>query len=237
MLYVGNLDIDHDLEEIGRAVGDLQVADVAALLADRGGQAAKIAGFVGDRDVDPADMPRLTLFAAPRDVEPALRLVGEAFKRVTIDRVDRHPLAGGDDADDAVARQGVAAAGEVQRHPGDQAADWNRGILWPALASRAGERDDLVLRLGRMRESGVDDLAPGNDAFADGDVEILDAGAVELLHHRFEWPLREFLAVLAERLLHDGAAEIEILGALLSAHKPADAGARFAGDDEALPGW
>src|ERR1051325_7505343 len=134
MLYVNNLDIDHDLEEIGRPVGDLQVADVAALLADRGGQAAKIAGLVRDRDVDPADMARLTLFAAPRDVEPALRLVGEAFECVAIDRMDRHPLAGGDDPDDAGAGQGMTATGEVQRQPGDQAADWNRGILWPALA-------------------------------------------------------------------------------------------------------
>src|SRR6185312_16675871 len=40
MAHVGHLDIDQDLEEIGRAVGDLQVGDVAVLLADDGGEAA-----------------------------------------------------------------------------------------------------------------------------------------------------------------------------------------------------
>jgi hypothetical protein len=70
----------------------------------------------------------------------------------------------------------------------------------------------------------------------DRDVEILDAGAVEALQHRFERPLGELLALLAERLLHDGAAEVEVLGALLGAHEAANAGARLAGDDEALPG-
>ena len=56
------------------------------------------------------------------------------------------------------------------------------------------------------------------------------------LEHRFERPLGELLALLAERLLHDRAAEIEILGALLGADEAADAGARLAGDDKALPG-
>src|SRR5258708_30589065 len=41
---------------------------------------------------------------------------------------------------------------------------------------------------------------------------------------------------MAERLLQDGLAEIEILLALLRADEAADAGACLAGDDEALPG-
>src|SRR3954454_22360470 len=236
VFHVGNLDIDHDLEEIGRAVGDLQIADIAALLADRGGQAAEIARLVGDGDVDAADMARLPLLAAPGYIEPALRLVGEAFERVAIDGVDGHALAGGDDADDAVAGQRVAATGKMQRHSGDQAADRDRGVLRPAFAARPRNRNDLVLRLGRMREGSVDDLASGDVPLADRDIEVLDRSAVELLHHGFERPLREVLAVLPERLLHDGAAEIEILGTLLRPDEPAYAGARFAGDDEALPG-
>ena len=59
---------------------------------------------------------------------------------------------------------------------------------------------------------------------------------MEPAEHGFERPLRKPLALLAERLLHDGAAEIEILGALLGADEAADAGARLAGDDKALPG-
>src|SRR5438128_2533448 len=49
LLHIADLDIDHDLEEVQRAVGDLQIADIAALLPDNRGQAAEIAGFVRDR--------------------------------------------------------------------------------------------------------------------------------------------------------------------------------------------
>jgi hypothetical protein len=59
---------------------------------------------------------------------------------------------------------------------------------------------------------------------------------MELAKHRFERPLGKRLALLAKRLLHDRAAEIEILGALLGADEAADPGARLAGDDEAFPG-
>jgi hypothetical protein len=108
----------------------------------------------------------------------------------------------------------------------------------PPLAPRARQRHHLVLvGIRRLREGGVDDLAPGQDAFADRDIEILGRGAVELLQHRLERLLGEILALLAERLLHDGLAEIEVLGALLGADVAADAGARLAGDDKTLPGW
>ena len=46
VLHVLDLDIDQDLEEIDRAVGDLEIGDVARLLADHGGEAAEAAGLV-----------------------------------------------------------------------------------------------------------------------------------------------------------------------------------------------
>src|SRR5437016_4388881 len=208
MLHIGDLDIDHDLKEISRTIGDLQIADVAALLADRGGQAAEIARLVGDRYVDPAGMGGIRLLAAPGDVEPALGLFGEAFQRVAIDRVDRHALAGRDDADDPVTRQRMAAAGKMHRHPWDKTPDRHRRLGRAPLAPRPGERDDLVAVLSIARKGGVDHLAAGGDSFADRNVEILDRGAIELLQYRFKRPLGKILAVLAERLLHDRAAEI-----------------------------
>ena len=92
--------------------------------------------------------------AAPGDVEPAFRLVGEASERVAVDRVDRHPLAGGDDADDAVARQRMAAAGEMQGHAGDEAADRHAPCRARCPRQRRArlERDDLVLVLGEAAE-------------------------------------------------------------------------------------
>src|SRR5207245_7254487 len=101
---------------------------------------------------------------------------------------------------------------------------------------RPRQRDDLALGFLGLRERGVSDRAPGNQTLADRDIEILDRGAVEIFEHRLERPLRELLALLAERLLHDRPPEIEILGALLGTDKAADAGPRLAGDDKPLPG-
>src|SRR6202011_1181082 len=92
----------------------------------------------GDRHVDPAGMGGVGLLAGPGDVEPALGFVGEAFERVAVDRVDRHSLAGGDDADDAVARQRVAATGKMHRHSGNEAADRHRGTVGPRRARASG---------------------------------------------------------------------------------------------------
>src|SRR5437773_10429638 len=87
-------------------------------------------------DVDPAGMGGIRLLAAPGDVEPALGLFGEAFQRVAVDRVDRHALAGRDDADDPIARQRVAAAGKMHRHPRDEAPDRHRRLGRAPLAPR-----------------------------------------------------------------------------------------------------
>src|SRR5476649_1453433 len=120
MTDVLDLDVDQDLEEVDRAVGDLEVADVAAALADDGGEGAEAAGLVAERHGDAADMGVLGIAGIlPGDVEPALRRIGEALQRLAIDGVDGDALAGGDDADNAVSGQRMAAAGEMERHAGN----------------------------------------------------------------------------------------------------------------------
>src|SRR5215813_11206184 len=79
MLYVGDLDVDHDFEKVRRTVGDLQVADIAALLSDDCGQAAEIAWFVCDRDVEAADVNGVVVIA-PGDIEPPLGRLGKALE-------------------------------------------------------------------------------------------------------------------------------------------------------------
>src|SRR6185437_4466724 len=112
------------------------IDDVAAMLADHRRQAPQAARLVADGDIDAADMGAGPVaLAGPGDVEPALRRLGEIGERVTIDRMDGDALAGGDDADDAIARQRMAAAGEMQRHAGNEAADRNR-VLQRLLAAR-----------------------------------------------------------------------------------------------------
>src|SRR6202043_616974 len=99
--------------------------------------------------------------------------------------------AGRNDADDAVAGQRVAAAGEMHRHTRDEAADRHR-VLRRLTLARPRQRDDLArLAVGLVidllvllrREDGVDDLAPGEMPLAHRDEEVVDAGAVETLEH------------------------------------------------------
>src|SRR6266550_2515526 len=102
----------------------------------------------------------------------------------------------------------MAAAGEMHRHAGNEAADRHCGLGGLSLAPRPGQRDDLVLVLGALREGGIDGLAAGDDPLPDRDIEVFDRRAVELRQYRFERPLGELVAVLAERLLQDRATEV-----------------------------
>src|SRR5713226_3308615 len=200
MTDILDLDIDEDLEEIERAVGDLEIADIAAAFADDGGQAAEAAGLVAERHADAADMGVLGVAGIlPGDVEPALGRIGKALQRLAIDGVDGDALAGRNDADYAVAGQRVAAAGEVQRHAGNEAAN-RHGILRRLALARARQRNDLAglalrLAVGFLvwlgREDGVDDFAAGQQPLANSDKEVVDAGAIEILEYRLEVPLGE----------------------------------------------
>src|SRR5215469_7266940 len=234
MLNVSDLDIDHDLKKIRRTVGDLQITDIAALLADDRRQAAQIAGLVGNRDVDPADVNPL-IIVAPGDVEPAFRRFGEAFERLAVDRVDRYAFSGGHDADDTIARQRMAAAREMQRHAGNETTDRYRRIAALGPAPSPVQRDDLGLGFVLLREGGVDNRAAGGEPLSDRDIEILDRRGIKASEDRLERTLGELSAFLAERLLQNGAPEIEVLRALLSADEAANAGARLSRDDKPLP--
>ena len=132
------------IEEILRAVGDLEIGDVAAALADHRGQAAEAAGLVAERDADAPDMDVIGLvLLAPGDIEPTIRRLGIGIEGIAIDGVDGHALAGHDDADDAIARQRMTTAGEMHRHAGDQAAD-RHCVLRRLLGFGAwGQRNDL----------------------------------------------------------------------------------------------
>ena len=84
----------------------------------------------------------IIIAVAPGDIEPSLGGVGEVFERLAIDRVDRHPLPVGDDADDAVARKRMAAAGEMKRHVRDQSRGSATAMsLRPAFPPHPAKRD------------------------------------------------------------------------------------------------
>src|SRR5262249_19622470 len=139
----------------------------------------------------------------PGHVEPALGGVGEAFERLAVDRVDGDALAGGDDPDDAVAWQGMAAAGEMHGHPRDEAGDRHgEEILRLVAAGPPGaERHDLAgARLADLaaREDRIHDLALGLQAGADLGEEIVDGLAVKPLEAGLQRLVAEVVAVLLE---------------------------------------
>src|SRR4051794_41958579 len=69
----------------------------------------------------------------PAHVEPALGLVVEGGERRRLDRIDRHPFAWSQDADDAVARNGAAVGGKAHRQIRVEPADRDASLAPRAL--------------------------------------------------------------------------------------------------------
>src|SRR5262249_57194830 len=71
----------------------------------------------------------------PTHVEPALRLILELFERLRLYRIDRDSLAGSENADDPVARNGAALGGTAA----------------PRARTDSARRDSATLALARDR--------------------------------------------------------------------------------------
>ncbi len=110
------------------------------------------------------------------------------------------------------------------------------GLLILAAAGTDGHHLAGARRGGAAGEYRAHDFALGQQPLADGGVDILRILGVEFLQHAVECLVCEVVMILLEGLQQDGAAEFDILRALLGADEAADAGARFAGDDKPLPG-
>src|SRR5205807_4435179 len=73
VLHVVDLDIDHHVEEIHRAVDDAQVGDVALVAGDHRRQARQAAGLVRHRDLEAAGIDAgILAHRIPADIDPAL---------------------------------------------------------------------------------------------------------------------------------------------------------------------
>ena len=158
-------------------------------------------------------------------------------------------LAGGDDADDAVARQRMAAAREMNRHAGNEPGDRNvvagllgaaRSVRLGCLAAGAADRHHVGAAFrARLLEAGVDrhqHFARADDARAHRGDQVVDGGVLEVGLHALEALLGRLVAFLVEGLLEQRAAELDVLLALARADEAADRGLSLAGDGEALPG-
>ena len=151
VLHVLDLDVDHHLEEIHGAVGDLQIGDVAFALADHRRQAAEAAGLVGDDDMEPADMglapspdPICQATSSQRSgVSAKLSSVSQSMVwMVTPLPVVTMPTMRSPGS-------GWQQPAKVQRHAGDQAGDGDGhavlGLWLAAPRPLGGERHHLVV--------------------------------------------------------------------------------------------
>src|ERR1044072_343552 len=81
--------------------------------------------------------------ATPAHVEPVIRCVLEGLQRGRLDRIDRNPLAGRHDANDAVTRHGPAVRREAYRQFRRYAADRDRAARVLAIRHPEDQRFDL----------------------------------------------------------------------------------------------
>src|SRR5690606_5707535 len=100
VLDVPDLDLDADLEKVGRPIEDRQVGDIAVVLSDDKGDLCERSRFVEHRYDDFGREPLVAALGdIPGKVDPALRFVVELLQRLCVNRIDRDPLPGSEYAD------------------------------------------------------------------------------------------------------------------------------------------
>ncbi len=243
---VAHFDIHQAFEKILLAVDDFEGFEGGVLFGDGVGEVGEGVGGVGGDDADAAGEGFVFVGAfaglaelgvVPIDIDEAFGRVGEGFEGEAIFGVDGDTFAGGDDTGDGIAGERVAAAGVMDFHTGNEAGDGQRAGF--GRARGAGEHAGDGARAAIFAQSGiggVDDVFGAEIAGGDGDVEIIEAGDFEGLEDGFEDFFAAIDAVLAEGAGERGFALVAMLDADLLGEEAADAGAGFAGDDEAFPG-
>ena len=114
-------------EEISAAVGDPKVGYIAHVLGDHAGQAGQAARLVRDHGVNPAHIDAQCLrIQVPAHVNPVVPLLGQIGQLGAIDGMNINTLARIDDANNALAWQGMATFRIVNGQPRSQAKNRNR---------------------------------------------------------------------------------------------------------------
>ena len=162
-------------------------------------------------------------------------------------------LSGVENADDAVARQRTAVRGEMHRQVGTQTGLRHdlpvdlfagaRHVEHQARVVLGAEPPGPVGRADRHRPAflshvgmdGLEHVAREHLAAADRRQHVVDARPRESRKRRFQLVFEKRTPGPLERPSYDLAAEAGILRAHGFAGRPADRGARLAGDDERFP--
>ena len=221
------------------------VVDIAVVIGDDLRDLRQRAGLVDGLQLDASrEALRIARIEIPTHVDPAVRLVVERGERGRLDRVDRHAFAGRQDADDPVSRHGAAFGREADRHRPLRPRIGIPPVAvppapWPRRPGRPGRRPSRrrAALLLVVRVDGAHDVAGKHLAAADRRQHVLDReprepgqGAFELLVARRPCAAR---SKARSRIWRPRPG---ILPADGGAGRPADRGARLAGDDERFPG-
>ena len=127
MRHVAHFDVDGELEQQRRTVGDFQVEDVAAIGADdadRGGERTRLVLHTHQHAGD--GLRGFRRARAPFHVQPVGHVGLRAFELFAVDRMHDDALARHHQAHDAVARQRMAALAETIGNALRQALNGNR---------------------------------------------------------------------------------------------------------------
>ena len=176
---------------------------------------------------------------APGNVQPAFGFAGKTFQRLAVRAVNRHPFAGRDDADDSVARQRMAAAGEMHRHPRNQPFNFQRfGIFLFNFAERRNlDRLNHLFQLGLLigRINRFHHVPAADQSLAHFGINVVDRFRLKIGHHRQQPLFRKLQSFVLKHFFKNFLSENDKLIPFGRAHITADGSLGLAGNHEAFP--
>lgn len=180
VLQAFDFDIDKHFVEVGVAVVEFDIHDIAAGLEDGGCDVVETAGAIEDDGKNAGDK-KMVLLAFPLHIDPALRHVCEFVQLSAICGVDGDAFSGCDDGANVLARDGEAALGERDHHVVDEASDFHLGLRFFALEESLDDRGMALLLEGfEVGIHGVNDFMGRDHGRADGGEQVFGCGVLGL---------------------------------------------------------
>ena len=179
---------------------------------------------------------------APGNIQPALRLVGVFFQRLTVNGMYGHAFAGCHNTDDAVARQRMTAAGKMHRHPRNQPLDFQGFALAffgldDFLETRQFDRLDhfFELRLLISRINRFQNVPTGNNPLADFGINVVNRFRLKIRQYVNQSLFGKLQTFTLEQTFENFLPQRNKLFAFISANITADGCFCLAGNHEPLP--
>ena len=224
VFHIPELHVDNEAIEVRLPVNKAKIVDIRSLFADQRADPAEDPGIVGNREVEAHVIDRLVGALVPAKVDPALGLIFELFERGAVDGVDDNALAAIGDADDAFARDRLAAGGT------------GKALFAREADNGMGGLDLVPLLPGQVGIEGFHDLAGRDLGGAELGEEFLGIAEAHVFRRGPERLVGDFLAHMFEGHAGKFLAELDEALAVFLAEAAADGGLGAAGGDDVDPG-